>query len=333
MSYEILRADFASKLTEFMKPELMQLVLSALDQSADRFEIKPKNTDLIVRQDFLEPVRLYIASKSVENLAVGTLKNYYRTLSKFINAMQRPINEITAVNIRVYLDNYKRTRGIKDSTQEVLRVTIKDFFTWCMDEGLIQSNPCSHVKAIKIDDNTRQPMSRMELEMIRKACGNPRESALVEVLYSTAARVSEVCNMKISDIDFVEKTIVITRGKGGKRRTAYLNAKAILAIRSYLETRDDSSEYLFVNIRGGNKHKLCKGALETVVKHITARTDVQTHVTPHVFRTTTSTHAIDSGMPIEQVQRMLGHAKIQTTLRYAKISDVSVKNSHQKFIA
>jgi len=333
MSYEVLRADFISRLSDTLNPNLMDLILSALDQSADRFDIKPKCTDLIVRQDFLEPVRLYIATKSVENLTKDTLKNYYGILSKFINALQRPIGEITAVNVRVYLDKYRADRGVCSSTLEGMRVCIKDFFTWCMDEGLISSNPCAHVKSIKCPENTRQPMSRLDLEKIRKSCIKSRELALVEVLYSTAARVSEVANMKKSDIDLVEKTIVIPHGKGDKRRIAYLSSKSLLAISAYLSERDDSCDYLFVNVRGKEKHKLCRGAIEVVVKNIVDRTDVKTHVTPHVFRTTTSTHALDSGMPIEQVQLMLGHAKIQTTLRYAKVNDAEVKRSHQKFIA
>lgn len=333
VSYELMRADFVSRLSGIVPPDQLQPILDALDQSADRFDVSPKCTDLIVCQDFMEPVRLYIASKSVENLATRTLKNYYYVLSRFINAMQRPIDQITAVNVRVYLDNYRRARNVKDGTLEGVRIVIKDFFSWCVEEGLLQKNPCSHVKAIRCPDNTRQPLSAIDLEKIRKAASSPREVALVEVLYSTMARISEISNMKISDIDFSERTVVIPHGKGDKRRVSYLNAKSVLAIHAYLATREDHCEYLFVNDFGVNKHKVSAKSLQTIVRKVADRTDVAAHVTPHVFRTTSSTHALDSGMPIEQVQRILGHAKIQTTLRYAKINDAEVKRSHQKYVS
>ena len=333
MSYEIMRADFITRITDHVSPELLEDILSALDQSANRFDIKPKCTDLIVREDYLEPVRLYIASKSVENLTKGTLKNYYSTLRKFVNALQRPIDQITAVNVRVYLDNYKKTNGICSSTQEGIRIVIKDFFTWCLEEGLVTSNPCCHVKAIKYADNTRQPMNAFELESVRKACVDPCETALVEVLYSTAARISEVANMKISDIDFANKSIVIPHGKGDKRRVTYLSTKAIMAIYAYLATRSDDCDYLFVTKRYKKKHGVQNKALEEWLKKIVQRANVKDSITPHVFRTTASTDALERGMPIEQVQRFLGHAKIQTTLRYAKINDADVKRNHQKFIA
>ena len=334
MSYEILRADLISRLqSSSLSDTQLEEVLQALDHAADRFDVRPKCTDLIVREDYLEPVRLYIATKSVEGLTRETLKNYYLALTKFINTLQRPITEITAVNVRVYLDNYQKLRHICNSTKDGLRVTIKDFFTWCLEEGLIPSNPCAHVKAIRFSDNSRQPMTPLELEKVRRSSYSPREVALVEVLNSTAARISEVCNIKISDIDFAEKTIVIPHGKGDKRRTVYLNAKSILSIHAYLGTRTDDCEYLFVNVRGKSKHKLCRKTLEMEIKKVVSRADVKTHITPHVFRTSTSTRALDSGMPIEQVQRMLGHAKIQTTLRYAKINDAEVKRSHQRYVS
>lgn len=332
MSFDLLRSDFASRLFGIVSPEIIPDILSALDRSVEDYEISPRKTDLIVREDFLKPVRNYIASKSVENLARGTLYNYYLRLSHFIGAILRPVREITSVNIRVYLDNYKKATGVSDCTLENIRIIIKSFFTWCVDEGIISQNPCNKIKPIRYADNSRQPMTTMELEKIRKACVNPRETALVEVLYSSAARISEIANMKLSDISFSDKTVVIPHGKGDKRRISYLSAKAILAIRSYLSTRDDDCEYLFVNVRGP-KHKIAKKSLEEVIRKIVERTDIKTHVTPHVFRTTSSTHALDSGMPIEQVQRFLGHAKIETTLRYAKVNDADLRRSHQKYFA
>ena len=330
MSYEILRTDFSARLFGLVSPDLIPEVLAALDRSAENYDITPRKTDLIIREDYLKPVRQYIASKSVENLSRGTLYIYYNRLAAFFNALQRPVGQITAVNIRVYLDAYKKERRVKDCTLEHIRIIIKEFLTWCVDEGIITANPCNKVKPIKYADNSRQPMTQMELEKVRDACRTPRELALVEVLYSTAARVSEVSALQISDVNFQDRTVVIRHGKGDKRRITYLSAKAALAIKSYLSTRSDDCGYLFVPVRGP-KHQITKKSLESALKSIVDRAGISTHVTPHVFRTTSSTHALDSGMPIEQVQRFLGHARIQTTLRYAKVNDADLRRSHQKY--
>ena len=329
--YEIVRAQIITGLNNFLSSDVISQVLSVIDHAMERYEVKDKCTDIITTENYLDTIKYYVATKSIENLSKNTLNNYFYTLKNFMDSFKCQPSQISSTNIHVYLDNYKKTRKVSGCSLNNMRVIIKNYFEWLVEMDIIKTNPCTHIKPIKYKDNTRQPISLIDLEKIRNACITLRETAIIEMLYSTAARVSELINMKISDIDFIEKTVVIPHGKGDKRRISYLNAKAILSLKNYLETRTDNCEYLFVNEKGSDKHKINKKTIERAIKVIVERTDVTAKVSPHVFRTTSGTNALHSGMPIEQVQKFLGHAKIQTTLRYAKINDDDVKQSHRKY--
>ena len=172
----------------------------------------------------------------------------------------------------------------------------------------------------------------IELETVRKSCRTLREKALVDFLYSTAARVSEVCALDLKHIDFTEHTVRIEHGKGNKGRTTFLNAEAEISLKAYLASRKDDSTVLFAPARGP-AHHLCKKTMEQEISNIVSRCHVSVKVTPHVFRHTAASLALQRGMPIDQVQKWLGHARIQTTLRYAKTLNFDVKISHQKYVA
>lgn len=333
MSYELFRADYASRLVSIIQdPDQLQSVLLTLDSVSSGYEFKTRVTDLIVYQGVPDVVRLYIASKSIENLKKGTLENYYACLRDFFRQVQKPVDQATASDARLFLAWYKNTHNVCDSTLDHLRIILNSFFEWCVDEEVIRKSPMRHVKPFRVADPDRLPMNAIELEKVRKSCETLREKALVDFLYSTAARVSEVCALELSDVNFTEHTVRIRHGKGDKSRTTFLNPEAEISLKAYLFSRKDDCSALFVPVRGNARH-INKKTIEQEIDKIVSRCELSVHVTPHIFRHTAASLALQRGMPIDQVQKFLGHAKIQTTLRYAKTLDYDVKISHQKYVA
>lgn len=333
MSYETMRISFASRLKAILPDNgTVQKVLLALDDVASGYDFSEKRTDMIVSDGLPDAVKLYIASKSVENCKKGTLQNYYSVLRDFFQQVCKPVKEVTPIDARLFLAWTKQTEHLKDSTVDHKRIMLNSFFEWCVDEDILTKNPMRHVNPIRVGDPERLPMTAIELEKVRDSCHTLREKALVDFLYSTAARVSEVCDLEISNVDFVEHTVRIKHGKGDKARTTFLNAEAEVSLKAYLASRTDNCSALFVPVNGTKRH-LCKKAIEQEVNRIVSRCDISVHVTPHIFRHTAASLALQRGMPIEQVQKFLGHAKIQTTLRYAKVLEHDVKLNHMKYVS
>ena len=226
-SYETFRSDFASRLIPVLPDQqLLQDVLAALDEASAGYDFSAKSTDLITYDGIPEAVRLYIATKSIENLRKRSLENYYSALRRFFAKVCKPLDQITAADVRLYLGWYRQTHNVMDSTLDGIRIVLNSFFEWCVDEDLLRKSPMRHVKPMRVDEPQRLPMSAVELEIVRKSCRTLREKALVDFLYSTAARVTEVCNLNISDIDFTAHTVRIECGKGGKGRITFLNPES-----------------------------------------------------------------------------------------------------------
>lgn len=335
MSYETFRTDLAYRVMEAM-PNFAMLddVLEIMDSMADAYAFERKCTDLIVYESIPDEMRLYLASKTIEHLSVGTIKNYYNTLRMFFDAVRKPITEITTNDVRAYLNQYSRIRNVQGNTLNQIKNMLNGFFDWCVDDetSSVTKNPIRRKINIKFHDKERLPMTALELEKVRSACENLREKAMVDFLYSSAARVSEFCALNKSDINWLEHTVRIHHGKGDKPRTTYLNPEAEISLRAYLATRKDDSEALFVIHRAPHNRMGAK-AVQDEVKRIVSRVDLNVKVTPHIFRHTAASLALQRGMPIEQVQKFLGHSKIQTTLRYAKVLDFDVRLAHGKYVA
>ena len=332
VSFEAFRADLVSRLFPKLPGEQLQAVLSVMDEMAATWEFSPHTTAIITAGGLPDAVRLYIASKSVENVARGTLENYLYTLKAFFSVVRHPVHEITSADIRLWLNWYKQQNNVRNVTLEQKRVMLNSFFTWCVDEDLIRRNPVRQIKPIRCEDPERLPLTPLELEKVRNVCQALREKAIVDFLYSTAARVSEFSAINIADVDFIEHTVRIRCGKGGKGRTTYLNAEAEISLKAYLDTRKDDNPALFVTSRG-RLARLSKRAVENEITAIVSRCDLPMKVTPHIFRHPAASLALQRGMPIDQVQQFLGHARIQTTLRYAKTLQADVKTAHSKYVA
>ena len=330
--FESFRADLISRLAGKLPGEQLNSVLNVMDEMSSTWDFQQHTTAIIATGGLPDAVRLYIASKSIESISRGTLENYLLTLKAFFGAVHKQIDEITSADIRLWLNWYKQTTNVKNVTLEQKRIMLNSFFSWCVDEDLLRKNPARQIKPIKCEDPERLPLTPLELEKVRNACRTLREKAIIDFLYSTAIRVSEFCSLDISHVDFVEHTVHIECGKGGKGRTTFLNPEAEVSLRAYLDSRQDDCEALFVSSRG-KRHRLAKRAVENEINSIVSRCNLPIHVTPHIFRHTAASLALQRGMPIEQVQKFLGHSKIQTTLRYAKVLQTDVKTSHSKYVA
>lgn len=330
--YEQLRNDFLMALSNVQEMSV-EAALKSLDQVAMKYEVKLKTADLVYCDGELpEMVQTYLVCKKMAGLTEGTLNNYKIILNVFFKEVKVEPQFITANEIRKFLYMYQEQKGVSRRTIDKYREYITRFFTWAHNEGYIQSNPARNVTAIKYEEKPREALTQVELEYLRMACETIRERAIIEFLYSTGARVSELAVMKKGDINWYEKSVHLF-GKGRKHRISFLNAKAEVALAKYLESRKDDSEFLFVSIKKPYRN-LSKDGIEKIVRNIARRAsgNIGKHITPHVLRHTTATTALQSGMPIADISKLLGHESIDTTMIYAKSSLDDVRSGHKKHI-
>lgn len=332
--YEHLRNDFLSAMVENGIPDNeIHNILLTLDRVSTRYEVKTKELALTVYDDGVpELVKNYIVCKKIEGLSDITLQTYLRTLRIFFQELRKPVEQISSNDIRVFLFKYQQQRQCSNRSLDKYRGYLSGFFVWATDEGYLLSNPMKTVPSIKYERKSRQNLTQLELEYLREACETPRERAIIDFLYSTGCRVSELAIIKLSDLDWNAKSVHLF-GKGRKHRTSFINAKAEVALQTYLETRADECDYLFVTERKPIR-QLTSNAIEKTVRAISSRVSDKIHkrVTPHVLRHTTATTALQSGMPIEDISKLLGHESIDTTMIYAHTSLESVKAGHRKHI-
>ena len=313
---------FLTKLYGEIPEEYLETVRNKLALYVNDFDISQRETAVVKYTGYLPYFyKTYIVSRKIEGLSKKTLALYNLYLDDFFFTVNKNAEDITANDIRVYLYNAQESRGLSNRTLDSRRTAIHAFFEWAANEGYIGKNPCRRIE--------KQPLTDMELERIRQACETVRERALVEFLYSTGARVTEVCGVKKADIDICKGEVVVL-GKGNKHRTTYLNARCKLLLKQYFAIRDDESEYLFVSERKPH-NVLKKEAIERIVRIIGERSELDRPLTPHLFRHTLATLMLQRGTPITEVQKILGHVNINTTMIYAKVSDEDVKVSHMKY--
>lgn len=293
-----------------------------------KYDIKPKCTEIscvIIPECY----RLFIACRKIEGMSDKTLALYELYLNEFFRIIQKPIERLTANDIRMYLYLAQKTRKISNRTLEHRRIIVRGFLGWCAAEGYVERNPAVNIGPIKYERIEQVPLTDYQLEEIRSCLKDCREKAMVEVLYSTGCRVTELERLNIGDVNF-ETGVVQLFGKGYKHRKSYLNARALVALKQYLNERTDNEEALFVKMRKPYS-RLHKAGIEKVIREIGARIGIE-HLHPHLFRHTVATNCLKRGMELGQVQRLLGHASVNTTMIYAKIADSDVKKKHEMYI-
>lgn len=288
-------------------------------------------TDIVVRDETLneQALRMFFIAKSVQGCTKRTLTYYRNILTQFISFMNnKSVNQITANDIRYFFAVKKERDGNKDSEINNKRRVLSSFFSWLHEEEYIEKNPMNKIKQIRVEKRVKKPFKDVELEKLRYgAADNIRLTALLEVLLSTGCRISEVSGMNRNDLEGDE---IVVYGKGKKERTVYLNAKARLALERYLSTRNDDKKPMFVSMDKPH-NRLHVSQMGKEIREL-GRTCGVNDTHPHRFRRTSATLALNRGMPIDQVQLMLGHESIETTTLYAISAQEAVKANHKKYV-
>ena len=274
-------------------------------------------------------LKMFISAKDVEGCSSKTLKYYREILEKFIKDIDKAIKDITTDEIRHYLTNYKEERGCSLTSIDNIRRVLSSFFKWLEDEDYILKSPIRRIHKIKTLKQVKEPFTDEEIEKMREECKNIRDLTIIEMLYSTGIRVGELINLNIKDVNFVERSCIVL-GKGNKQREVYFDVKTKLHIQDYLKTRDDDNPALFVS-RNKPHQRLTSATIEFFIRELGRSLNIE-KAHPHRLRRSFASLAIDKGMPIEQVQRLLGHIKIETTMQYIMVKQSNVKFSHRKYI-
>lgn len=288
---------------------------------AENYEEKQYSND--------ELLRLFLSAKQVEGCSERSLKYYRTTLSKMNAKMDKSVRQVETNDIRTYISNYENESNAGKVTLDNIRRIISSFFAWLEDENYIIKSPARRIHKIRVGKTVKDVYSDEELEIMRDCCKNTRDLAIIDVLSSTGIRVGELVNLNISDIDF-EKRECIVLGKGKKQRKVYFDARTKIHLHDYITSRHDGGKALFVSLNNPYNRLSIRGI--EIILHKIGSNLKSTKVHPHKFRRTLATKAIDKGMPIEQVQVLLGHSQIDTTLRYAMVNQNNVKASHHKYI-
>ncbi len=277
-------------------------------------------------QDLLS---LFLTAKEVEGCSRKTLRYYEDTLARALVALKKPISQIESDDLRQYLNDYESTRRTSKVTIDNIRRIMSSFFSWLEDENYIVKSPVRRIHRVKTAQVTKEALTDEDLETLRGACTTKRDLAVVDLLASTGMRIGELVRLDITDVNLQERECLVM-GKGNKQRPVYFDARAKLHLEEYLRTRNDANPALFVSLGRATK-RVTVGGMQLRLRKLGKTAGVH-RVHPHKFRRTLATHAIDKGMPIEQVQKLLGHAKIDTTMHYAMVNQNNVKASHRRYL-
>ena len=281
----------------------------------------------IPNEDYL---KMFLNAKKIEGCSERTIQYYGVTIEKLLSVIGDPIRKVTTERIRGYLSDYQQINNCSKVTVDNVRRNISSFFSWLEEENYILKSPMKRIHKIKTNQQVKEVISDEDIEKLRDNCACQRDLAMIDLLYSTGIRVGELVNLNIDDIDLDARECVVF-GKGGKERKVYFDAKAKLHMQEYIESREDDNPALFVTLDAPHDRLKISG-VEIRVRQMGRALEIQ-RIFPHKFRRTTATRAIDKGMPIEQVQKLLGHSQIDTTMQYAIVNQNNVKTSHQKFIS
>lgn len=331
MSNDTFAKEFVTKLDGKVSDDELKLILQELEVFIGDFEISRKSTEVDLYRPFLpECYKIYFVAKKIEGLSIDTLKTYDFNLRKFFEYVNKNMTDISTNDIRLYLYEFQNSHQCKDIYLDSIRLIINGFFEWCTQEKYIERNPCKPIGHIHFESQPRNPLNNIEMEILRYECNNWRDRAIVEVLYSTGCRVSELVRLDKSDINFETKEVHIF-GKGKKHRISYLNARAFVTLYKYLEERIDDNPALFVRKRKPWT-RLSKAGIEDIIRQLGLKCNFGKRIYPHLIRHTTATDALNRGMNVVELQHILGHEKLDTTMIYAKISQEHIKYSHSRYI-
>lgn len=307
--------------------QLMEL-RSVLFQVFDNIEIveTTNNVDEDTNQDLLTA---FLSAKRIEGCSEKSLHYYDKTITAALNSIGKGVKHVTTEDLRSYLTEYQSKKKSSKVTMDNIRRILSSFFSWLEDEDYIIKSPVRRIHKVKTSKTIKETYTDENLELMRDNCGELRDLAMIDMLASTGMRVGEMVLLNRDDIDFNERECVVF-GKGDKERMVYFDARTKLHLQQYLDSRTDDNPALFVSLRSPHK-RLTIGGIEVRLRELGKRLGIN-KLHPHKFRRTLATMAIDKGMPIEQLQRLLGHQRIDTTLQYAMVKQSNVKLAHRKYI-
>lgn len=277
-----------------------------------------------------EYLRLFLDAKTIEGCSARTIDYYRTTVRHLFHCVDTPVRKMTTDEIRAYLVDYQKINNCGKVTVDNIRRNISSFFSWLEEEDYILKSPMRRIHKIKAKTVVKETISDEAIEKMRDMCSEMRDLAMIDLLYSTGMRVGELVNLNITDVDFEQRECIVF-GKGDKERRVYFDAKTKIHLKEYIESRIDKNPALFVTLDAPYDRLKISG-VEIRIRNL-GRSLGMNKIHPHKFRRTMATRAIDKGMPIEQVQKILGHSQIDTTMQYAIVNQNNVKASHQRFIA
>lgn len=327
-----MKEELVREVMQQMLPYLDNAQLKKLKQVMERalchynligLEIKPEE------DDSKKLIEMFIAAKRIEGCSEKTLKYYQTTIDTMVAFLGKSVRHILTEDLRTYLTEYQSRKQSSRVTIDNIRRILSSFFSWLEDEDYIIKSPVRRIHKVKTAISIKETYSDEELEKMRDNCVELRDLAMIDMLASTGMRVGELVLLNRVDINFVERECVVF-GKGDKERFVYFDARAKLHLQEYLESRTDDNPALFVALRAPHE-RIQIGGIEHRLREMGKRLSIP-KVHPHKFRRTLATMAIDKGMPIEQLQRLLGHQRIDTTLQYAMVKQSNVKIAHKKYI-
>lgn len=329
-----MKVAFTKNIVDGMKDVLTASQLEQLERivgkTLEKFEVTPMETDVEQRKRAnTELLEAFISAKKIEGCSDKTIHYYKTTIEKLITATNKMVQDVSTNDIRCYLAEQQEKRKLSKVTIDNMRRIYSSFFSWLEDEDYIVKSPVRRIHKVRTDTLVKEVLTDENIEILRDSCHELRDVAMIDLLLSTGMRVGELVKMNREDIDFQERQCVVF-GKGNKEREVYFNARTKIHLKRYLEQRTDNDPALFVSLTKPHTRLTISG-VEVRLRQLGKRVNLA-KVHPHKFRRTLATMAIDKGMPIEQVQKLLGHVKIDTTLHYAMVNQTNVKMAHRKFL-
>ena len=321
--------DTEEQLTAFLDQQTVHRVSDIITKVLADYEITERCTEIAVQDDGNERLlKRYAACLTIDGKSERTIYQYVRTCRRLSDTINKPFTEMGVYDIRFFLA-CEKGRGISNTSLENARANISAFFQWLSLEDLIPKNPCLAVKTIKVKKEIRKAFSDVEIDALRSACRSRKERALIEVLMATGIRVSELSSMDVADINLSSLSVHIRHGKGNKERITYITNVAASRLCDYLNSRNEDGDALFYN---KNHERLEAGGIRCILNTLAERAGVE-NVHPHRFRRTFATRLAARGMEIQEIQRLLGHTDLNTTMKYVCIDDEAVKASYKRYIA
>lgn len=324
--------EIEQSLLNYLDNSQLDVLHMVLCRCLDKVEIKMvENSDIHISEfTNMELINKFIAAKEIEGCSERTTKYYYATLIKMDSMITKNVTHLTTDDLRMYLTEYQKINNCSKASIDNIRRNLSSFFSWLEEENYILKSPMKRIHKIKTDKVIKETYSDETLELLRDNCNNLRDLAIINLLSSTGMRVGELVRLNINDIDFENRECVVF-GKGNKERPVYFDARTKIHLRNYINSRNDDNVALFVSLDAPHDRLNISG-VEIRLRQLGRKLGIN-KVHPHKFRRTVATKAIDKGMPIEQVQSLLGHSQIDTTMHYAMVNQNNVKESHRKFVA